>query len=146
MINDLATAPLQAMECDCQPSPTSRPLPLCWLRTASARTRLELVAATLRYYAVATVPRFDVEPDVGRQHIAEALLVQFPGGMHSYVFWTARDDLDAFLPDGTLIGDLTLHHSADVAEALEAALGDTGLAYHAEQPRQTTVLAGSAQR
>ena len=140
----LGTAPTLGANCEFQPDLWCWPMPPCWLRTATAQARLDLAAATLRHYAVATVARYNEDAYVGHQRIVEALRHQFPTGVHSYVFWTAADDSTAFTSDGKLARDLTLHHSPDISDALTTVLDTIGLAHRPGRHPQATILASSA--
>ena len=141
MISDYRpTTPFAGEVCDYHPHPESRLLPRCWSRSSTHRAKLGLAVATLQYYGVTTVPRYDGEPDRAREHIVGALRAHYPDGIHSYIFWTAADDRTSFAVDGTLTQDLTLHHSADIVPAIVAALDAHGLRHRPGKSPQTTSL------
>jgi hypothetical protein len=83
------------------------------------RDRLLLALADLAGYGLVARPAMAATPSQAHCDLLITRRLQHPGGLDSYVFWTAADDA-AFGPDGELRRDLPLHTSG--AEATDAAL------------------------
>ncbi|MDG6107671.1 hypothetical protein Daura_22745 [Dactylosporangium aurantiacum] len=131
-------------QCEYQPAPGSGSPPPCWLRTASARQRMELALGTLRRYGVRTVPAHGDSVAAARQQIEQAAHQRYPGELVSYLFWTATADRAAFAADGSLQADLTVHYSTDATVAVKAALTIAGLEHRpGPDPQSVTIVAST---
>ncbi|GAA3277000.1 hypothetical protein Dvina_32055 [Dactylosporangium vinaceum] len=137
-----APSPPTIRRCEYRPAAGSGAPPPCWLRTAPHRERLNLALFTLRRYGVTTAAAQGDSVAAARRQLDRH---QPTGEAQSYLFWTAAEDRAGFADDGTLHGELTVHHSADAAEAVRAALTIAGLAHRpGAEPQSVTILAADA--
>jgi hypothetical protein len=78
------------------------------------RDRLLLAFADLAGYGLVARPAMAASPGQAHCDLLITRRLQHPGGLDSYVFWTAADDA-AFGPDGERRRDLRLHTSGPEA-------------------------------
>lgn len=108
-------------------------------QTGSDRRRFERAITELWELGIVALGPMNVNLDRAHEILSDQVERRFPGGMGSYLFWTASD-ARAFRRDGSLTRPLTLHCSSDeVAGTAVALLQDHG-ADAAAPPAPATVV------
>ena len=84
--------------------------------------RLSRAIDTLWAASIVALGPIDAEPDRAREIVSRHVERRFPGGLGSFLFWTAGD-ARAFNARGRLVRPMTLHCSGDevIVTALAAA-------------------------
>ena len=112
--------------------------------SATDRRRFERAVGALWALGIVALGPMGSGSDRAHEALRERVTRKFPGGMGSYLFWTAGD-ARAFDARGRLTGSLTLHCSSDeVAESAVAVLQDHGVDAAAPPEPATVVIFPSA--